>query len=95
MKVFYLNWIIFLDALDNLSNNQLSHSVIPPKEMSDLIVHVNEVLKTQYPNYELVVSKVHDYYNLPFSNFCMPGNHPDDTYFLLYQTNQLRISVYV
>ena len=51
----------FLDALDNLSNNQLSHSVIPPKEMSDLITHVNEVLKTQYPNYELVVSKVHDY----------------------------------
>ena len=32
----------FLDALDNLSNNQLSHSVIPPKEMSDLIVNVSE-----------------------------------------------------
>ena len=26
----------FLEALDNLSNNQLSHSVIPPKEMNDL-----------------------------------------------------------
>ena len=64
----------FLDALDNLSNNQLSHSVIPPKEMSDLITHVNEVLKTQYPNYELVVSKVHDYYNLPFSTFACQGN---------------------
>ena len=51
----------FLDALDNLSNNQLSHSVIPPKEMNDQIVHVNEVLKIQYPNYELVVSRVHDY----------------------------------
>ena len=51
----------FLDALDNLSNNQLSHSVIPPKEMIDQIVHVNEVLKTLYPNYELVVSRVHDY----------------------------------
>ena len=47
----------FLDALDNLSNNQLSHSVIPPKEMSDLFAHVNEVLKTQYPKYEFVVSK--------------------------------------
>ena len=35
--------------------------MIPPKEMSDLIAHVNGVLKTQYPNYELVVSKVHDY----------------------------------
>ena len=64
----------FLDALDNLSNNQLSHSVIPPKEMNDLIAHVNEVLKTQYPNYELVVSRVHDYYNLPFSTFACQGN---------------------
>ena len=63
-----------LDALDNLSNNQLSHSVISPKEMNDLIMHVNEVLKAQYPNYELVVSKVHDYYNLPFSTFACQGN---------------------
>ena len=59
----------FLDALDNLSNNQLSHSVIPPKEMNDLITHVKEVLSTKYPNYELVVSEVHDYYNLLFSTF--------------------------
>ena len=64
----------FLDALDNLSNNQLSHSVIPPNEMNDLIVHVNKVLSTQYPNYELVVSRVHDYYNLPFSTFACQGN---------------------
>ena len=44
----------FLDALDNLSNNQLSHSVIPPNVMMDLINHVKEVLSTKYPNYELV-----------------------------------------
>ena len=30
----------FLDALDTLSNNQLSHSVIHPKEINDLITHV-------------------------------------------------------
>ena len=64
----------FLDALDNLSSNQLSHSVIPPKEMSDLIGHVHGVLKTEYPNYELVVSKVPDYYNLPFPTFACQGN---------------------
>ena len=34
----------FLDALDNLSNNQLSHSVIPPKEMNYLITHVERCL---------------------------------------------------
>ena len=30
----------FLDALDNLSNNQLSDSVILPKAMNDMINHV-------------------------------------------------------
>ena len=47
-----------LDALDNLSNNQLSHSVIHPKEMNNLITHVKNVLGTTYPNYELIVSEV-------------------------------------
>ena len=51
----------FLDALGSLSNNQLSHSVIPPNVMNTLIIHVKEVLSTRYPNYELVVSEVHDY----------------------------------
>ena len=64
----------FLDALDTLSNNQLSHSVIHPKEMNDLITHVKGVLETTYPNYELIVSEVHDYYNLPFSTFACKDN---------------------
>ena len=64
----------FLDALDNLSNNQLSHSVIPQKEMNDLITHVKDVLEAIYPSYELIVSEVHDYYNLPFSTFACKDN---------------------
>ena len=64
----------FLDALDNLSNNQLSYLVIPPKEMNDLITHVKDVLDTTYPSYELIVSEVHDYYNLPFSTFACKDN---------------------
>ena len=64
----------FLDALDNLSNNQLPHSVIPPNVMNDLINHVKEVLSTKNPNYELVVSEVHDYYNLPFTTFACKDN---------------------
>ena len=64
----------FLDALDNLSNNQLSHSVIPPNVMNVLITHVKEVLGTRYPNYELMVSEVHDYYNLPFTTFACKDN---------------------
>ena len=63
-----------LDALDNLSNNQLSHSVIHPKEMNDLITHVKNILETTYCNYELIVSEVHDYNNLPFSTFACKDN---------------------
>ena len=63
-----------LDALDNLSNNQLSHSVIPPNVMNILITHVKEVLSTRYPNYESVVSEVHDYYNLPFTTIACKDN---------------------
>ena len=60
---------LFLDALDNLSNNQLSHSVVSAEVMQVLIVHVQQVLERDYPDYELVVSQVHDYYNLPISTF--------------------------
>ena len=59
----------FLDALDNLSNNQLSHSVVSAEVMQVLITHVQQVLERDYADYELVVSQVHDYYNLPISTF--------------------------
>ena len=42
--------------------------------MNDLITHVKEILSTVYPNYELVVSEVHDYYNLSFSTFACQDN---------------------
>ena len=42
--------------------------------MNELITHVTEVLSAKYPNYELVVSEVHDYYNLPFSTFACKDN---------------------
>ena len=59
----------FLEALDNLSNNQLSHSVVSAEVMQVLITHVHQVLERDYLDYELVVSQVHDYYNLPISTF--------------------------
>ena len=34
-----------------------------------LIAHVQQVLERDYPDYELVVSQVHDYNNLPISTF--------------------------
>ena len=42
--------------------------------MNDLINHMKEVLSTKYTNYELVVSEVDDYYNLPFPTFACKNN---------------------
>ena len=64
----------FFDALDNLSNNQLSYSVVSFEVMQVLIAHVQQVLERDYPDYELVVSQVHDYYNLPISTFACKDN---------------------
>ena len=58
-----------LDALDNLSNNLLSHSVIRPSVLKRLIEHVRQQLAEKYSNYELVITEVHDYYNIPLSSF--------------------------
>ena len=58
-----------LDALDNLSNNLLSHSVVKPSVLKRMIEHVKQQLAEKYTNYELVITEVHDYYNLPVSSF--------------------------
>ena len=58
-----------LDALDNLSNNLLSHSVVRPSVLKRMIKHVKQQVAEKYTNYELVITEVHDYYNLPVSSF--------------------------
>ena len=58
-----------LDALDNLSNNLLSHSVVKPSVLKRMIEHVKQQLAEKYTNYKLVITEVHDYYNLPVSSF--------------------------
>ena len=42
----------FLDALDNLSNNQLSNSLVSADVMNILSSHVQQVLDMDYPDYE-------------------------------------------
>ena len=58
-----------LDTQDNLSNNLLSHSVIRPAVLKRMITHVEKQLAGKYTTYELVITEVHDYYNLPVSSF--------------------------
>ena len=52
-----------LDALDNLSNNLLSHSVVRPSVLKRMIAHVKQQLAEKYTNYKLVITDVHDYYD--------------------------------
>ena len=58
-----------LNALDDLSNNLLSHSVVRPSVLKRMIEHVKQQLAEKYTSYELVITEVHDYYNLPVSSF--------------------------
>ncbi|MCG8430615.1 MAG: hypothetical protein MJA29_05550, partial [Candidatus Omnitrophica bacterium] len=58
-----------LDALDNLSNNLLSHSVISSDILFELIESVKQYLLEYKPGYELVLTEVHQYYNLPTITF--------------------------
>ena len=58
-----------MDALDNLSNNLLSHTVVSPDILKNMIDHVRDELREYYPDYELVLTEVHEYYNLPFVTY--------------------------
>ena len=58
-----------LDALDNLSTGLLSHTVISPYTMANMIRHVKETLIMNYPEFELVIEETHDYYNVPIGSF--------------------------
>ena len=58
-----------LDAIDNLSNGYLSHSVVAPYILAKLIQMVRETLIILYPEFELVINEVHEYYNIPIGSF--------------------------
>ena len=69
--------------------------MIPPNEMNTLIQHVKEVVSKRYPIYELIVSEVHDYYNLPFTTFaCQDNTLIVHIYFYIKPINQEPLLMY-
>ena len=54
-----------LDAIDDLEKGELSHRVIPHREMNKIVEHVVSLVHAKYPEYELVLQDTHNYYNLP------------------------------
>ena len=55
-----------LDALKSLEKGELSQSVILPSVLDRVVTHIKEQLDSKYPEYELVLTETHFYYNMPF-----------------------------
>ena len=61
-------------AIDDLSNGQLSPSVIKPGLLQDLISQVESKINNQFPQYTLALSIAEMYYNIPVVKFMSMHN---------------------
>jgi hypothetical protein len=59
----------FMDAMDHLSTGHLSHNVIGPGQLRGLMTDVASAIKRTYWNYELVMTQVQEFYDLPIITF--------------------------
>ena len=58
-----------MDGLDFLSSGLLSHSIIPPGKLAELLDHVNMELIEHFKEYELAMTEIHQYYDLPLVSY--------------------------
>ena len=58
-----------MDGLDSLSSGLLSHSIIPPGKLAELFKHVNMELIEHFKEYELAMTEMHQYNDLPFVSY--------------------------
>ena len=58
-----------MDGLDSLSSGLLSHSIIPPGKLAELLEHVNIELIEHFKEYELAITEIHQYYDLPLVSY--------------------------
>ena len=58
-----------MDGLDTLSSGLLSHTIIPPGKLGELLGHVNMELIEHFKEYELVMTEIHQYYSLPLVSY--------------------------
>ena len=64
----------FMSALDSLSTGHLSHTIIPPYDLKDLLVQVKTHLDITYPELEMVMTTINQYYDLPLVDYTYIGN---------------------
>ena len=59
----------FLDAMDSLAKGTLSHSVIRPKALQEIVNHVKGNLIRSFPGFEMVGLNVTWFYRLPLISY--------------------------
>ena len=57
-----------MDGVDSLSSGLLSHTIIPPGKLAELLEHVNMELIEHFKEYELAMTEIHQCYDLPLVN---------------------------
>ena len=58
-----------MDRLDTLSSGLLSYTIIPPGKLAELLEHVNMELIEHFKEYELAMTEIHQYYDLPLVSY--------------------------
>ena len=56
-------------GLDTLSSGLLSHTIIPPSKLAELLGHVKMELIEHFKEYELAMTEIHQYYDLPLVSY--------------------------
>ena len=64
------------NELDTLSSHFLSHTIILPGKLAELLDHVKMKLIEQFKEYELAVSEIHQYYDLPLVRYSYTDDMP-------------------
>ena len=58
-----------MDGLDSLSSGLLSDTINPPGKLAELLEHVNMELIDHFKEYELAMTEIHQYYDLPLVSY--------------------------
>ena len=63
-----------MDGLETLSSGLLSHTIIPPVKLAELLSHLKMELIEHFKEYELAMTEIHQYYDLPLVSYsCTAG----------------------
>ena len=58
-----------MGGLDTLSSGLLSHAIISPGKLAELLDHVKMKLIEHFKEYELAMTEIHQYYDLPLVSY--------------------------